>query len=116
MKNPLNKRIPQELKQDFGKYFVIFAFLVLLIGLVSGFLVASDSMLAAYDEGIDEYKVENGHITFDKEINEELMASFTQGGYVSLYELFYKNVTDDAGKKIRIYKPRNEVNLACVMK
>lgn len=116
MKNPLNKRILQELKQDFGKYFVIFAFLVLLIGLVSGFLVASDSMLAAYDEGIDEYKVENGHITFDKEINEELMASFTQGGYVSLYELFYKNVTDDAGKKIRIYKPRNEVNLACVMK
>ena len=46
MKNPLWKRLPRELKSDFGKYIVIFLFLTLTIGFVSGFLVADDSMLA----------------------------------------------------------------------
>lgn len=50
MKNPLWKRLPRELKSDFGKYIVIFLFMTLTIGFVSGFLVADDSMLAAYDE------------------------------------------------------------------
>ena len=36
MKNPLRKRLPRELKEDFGKYLVIFLFMVLLISLVSG--------------------------------------------------------------------------------
>lgn len=53
MKNPLWKRLPRELKSDFGKYIVIFLFLTLTIGFVSGFLVADDSMLAAYDEGFE---------------------------------------------------------------
>ena len=28
MRNPLNKRLPRELKHDFGKYLVIFLFMV----------------------------------------------------------------------------------------
>ena len=38
MKNPLRKRLPRELKTEFGKYLVIFLLLVATIGLVSGFL------------------------------------------------------------------------------
>ncbi|MCI5821519.1 MAG: hypothetical protein SO172_02960 [Pararoseburia sp.] len=44
MKNPLNKRFFREFKQDFGKYIVIFLFLVMLISLVSGFLIADNSV------------------------------------------------------------------------
>ena len=44
MRNPLWKRLPRELKSDFGKYIVIFLFMTLTIGFVSGFLVADDSM------------------------------------------------------------------------
>ena len=50
MKNPLRKRLPRELKTEFGKYLVIFLLLVATIGLVSGFLVADGSMLKAYNE------------------------------------------------------------------
>ena len=57
MKNPLWKRLPRELKSDFGKYIVIFLFMTLTIGFVSGFLVADDSMLAAYDEGFEKYNM-----------------------------------------------------------
>lgn len=115
MKNPLRKRIPHELKQSAGIYFVIFAFLVLLIGLVSGFLVASDSMMIAYDEGIEKYAVENGHIAFDKILPEDLKEQFESEGDVKLYELFYKNITDANDKHVRIYKNREDINIACVM-
>mgnify|MGYP000034263892 CR=1 FL=1 len=40
MKNPLNRRLPRELKSEFGKYLVIFLFFIMVISLVSGFLVA----------------------------------------------------------------------------
>lgn len=46
-KNPLNKRVPRELKQDIGKYLALLLFLTLTIGFVSGFLVAGGSMKGA---------------------------------------------------------------------
>lgn len=33
MKNPLNRRLPRELKGEMGKYMVIFLFMMLTIGL-----------------------------------------------------------------------------------
>ena len=70
MKNPLWKRLPRELKSDFGKYIVIFLFLTLTIGFVSGFLVADDSMLAVYDEGFEKYNIEHGNFTFSSKASE----------------------------------------------
>lgn len=52
MKNPLRKRIFRELKEDFSKYLVIFLFMTLTIGFISGFLVAAGSMKTAYDEAL----------------------------------------------------------------
>ena len=57
MKNPLRKRIPRELKGEFGKYLVVFLLMVLTIGFVSGFLVADGSMLKAYNESFDKYNI-----------------------------------------------------------
>ncbi len=52
MKNPLLKRLPRELIGDIGKYLAVFLFMTATIGFVSGFLVADDSMLAAYQEAL----------------------------------------------------------------
>ena len=49
MKNPLRKRLLRELKNDIGKYLVIFLFMTATIGFVSGFLVADEIMLYDYD-------------------------------------------------------------------
>ena len=54
MKNPLYKRVPRELKSDFGKYIALFLFLCLTITLVSGFLVADGSTLSAYNESFSK--------------------------------------------------------------
>ena len=37
MKNPLNKRLLRELREELGKYLVIFLLLTMTIGFVSGF-------------------------------------------------------------------------------
>lgn len=44
MRNPLWRRIPKELKEELGKYIVIFLFMVITTGMVSGFMVAGESM------------------------------------------------------------------------
>ena len=54
VKNPLRKRLPRELKQDAGKYTALFLFLTVLIGFVSGFLVADGSMKTAYDNSFTD--------------------------------------------------------------
>ena len=50
MRNPLSKRLPREIKGDLGKYLVIFFLMILSIGFISGFLVADNSMLKAYQD------------------------------------------------------------------
>ena len=44
MKNPLTKRLPRELKSEFGKYLVVFIMMAITIAFVSGFLVADGSI------------------------------------------------------------------------
>ena len=68
MKNPLRKRLLRELKNDIGKYLVIFLFMTATIGFVSGFLVADESMLYAYDESFEKYNVENGNFTPEQKL------------------------------------------------
>ena len=61
MKNPLRKRIGRELREEAGKYIALFLFLSMTIAIVSGFLVADDSMRYAYEESFQKYNVEDGH-------------------------------------------------------
>ena len=56
--NPLTRRIPRELAGDWRKYLVVFLFLVLTIGFVSGMYVANESMMRASAEGVTTYKLE----------------------------------------------------------
>ena len=61
MKNPLRKRLLRELRQEMGKYLVVFILMVATIGFVSGFLVADGSMLTAYDNSFEKYNIEDGN-------------------------------------------------------
>ena len=45
MKNPLIRRLPRELRSDFGKYTVIFVFMVIMIGFVSGMMIMAASLI-----------------------------------------------------------------------
>ena len=121
MRNPLWKRLPRELVGDIGKYLVIFLFMTATIGFVSGFLVADESMLEAYDESFEKYRIENGNFTLDSQATEEKMEELEQEG-VTIYENFYLDEPVDvdldgtSDGTMRIFKKREEVNLVCLMK
>ena len=114
-RNVLKKRFLRELKSEFGKYLVIFLFLVGAIGFVSGFLVASNSMLTAYDESFTKYKVEDGNFELGAPMEKELQTALRQEG-LSLYENYYlmEEVAETEGQ-LRIFKNRESVNLVCLM-
>jgi putative ABC transport system permease protein len=115
MRNPLLKRIPHELKEEWGKYAVIFLFLIIMISCVSGFLVASNSMLAAYDESFEKYNIEDGNFALSEQADEALLEEL-ENEKVTVYENFYiEEKTTEVDSKLRIYKNREDVDKICLM-
>ena len=100
---------------------MIFLFMTATIGFVSGFLVADESMLEAYDESFEKYRIENGNFTLDSQATEEKLEELEQEG-VTIYENFYLDEPVDvdldgtSDGTMRIFKKREEVNLVCLMK
>ena len=113
-RNPLHKRLLREMKTELGKYIVIFILLVTTIGFVSGFLVADNSMLLAYNDGFEKYNIEDGHFVTEKEMNRAQKKAVSGSGN-TLYEMFYAEEALDNGSTMRIYKERNDVNGVCLM-
>lgn len=114
MKNPLFKRLPRELKSEFGKYLVIFLLLTSTIGLVSGFLVADNSMLLAYNESFEKYHVENGNFRTSSALGEHQKETIEQEG-VQLYDLFYVEEALSNENTMRIFQNRTDVDQVCLM-
>ena len=115
MKSPLRKRIPRELKGEFGKYLVVFLLMVLTIGFVSGFLVADGSMLKAYDESFNKYNIENGNFRTAEKVYRSQWKDIEAAG-VTLYENYYIEEDLDNGSTMRFFKNREKVNKVCLMK
>ena len=74
IKNPLRKRVVRELLGDWRKYLVVFLFLVLTIGFVSGMYVANESMMSANRSGAEKYKLEYGHFELQSQADDALSA------------------------------------------
>lgn len=118
-KNPLSKRIFRELKDDFAKYIVIFLLLSLTIGLVSGFLVADNSMITAYNESFEKYNIEDGHFQTEYKLDKDTVADI-ESLDVNLYNLQYVEKSIDNGSTLRVYadsnySQRDKVDKVCLM-
>ena len=126
MKNPLWRRIPKELRDDLGKYIVIFLFMVITTGMVSGFMVAGESMKKTYDNTFDKYNVEDGHFDLSNKATDDMKAAIEDEG-VELHDMSYyelpmgrkdsdaENDTAYGVRTLRIFAPRNDVNKMCLM-
>ena len=114
MKNPLRKRIPRELKGEFGKYLVVFILMVTTIGMVSGFLVADGSMIQAYNEGFEKYNIEDGNFRTGERLYRGQREAIEEKG-VKVYENYYIEDTLTNGSTMRFFKNRTDVNKVCLM-
>lgn len=116
MKNPLTKRLPRELAKDATKYIAIFIMMVLLIAVCSGMRVGNESLKAAYYESFELYSTEDGHITFDKALPDELKESFESQMAMRLYgNMYFDEDTSETGATVRVYKQSDELNKPCLL-
>lgn len=115
MRNPFFKRLPREFKHDIIKYIIMFLFLALPIALCSGYMIGNDSMIQTYYDGINDYKLEDGHFTATNEIDENLIDEIEEEENITIYNLYYKDV-ESSSHTIRIYKisDRNDINKWCI--
>lgn len=114
MKNPLKKRLLRELRDEAGKYLVVFILLVAVIGFVSGFLVADGSMIVAYEESFEKYNIEDGHFCSENPLDERKISAIEEEN-VTLYPNFYIDAESSKGSTVRIFQNREEVNRVCLM-
>ena len=105
IKNPLIKRIPKELIGDWKKYLVVFLFLVLTIGFVSGMYVANESMITSANEGVTKYKQEDGHFELKKQADVTLLSAIETGEKADVKQYYL----DEAKKKLDKKLPKSLV-------
>ena len=115
MRNPLRKRYLRELKTEFGKYFVIFVFVLGMVGILSSYLIAGDSIEAVVTDSFEINNVEDGHFQTSELATDELIDTLEKED-LSVYENFYKNAeVDGANSTLRIYKNREDINIVGLM-
>lgn len=115
MKNPLVKRLPRELKSEAGKYIVLFVFIAGMIGIVSGFLVASGSMSKAYDETFEKYNIEDGNFELYEEASDDVIDTLEKED-LTIYQNYYvEEETKEVDSTLRIFKDRKDVDKVCIM-
>jgi len=112
--SPLNKRYIRDIKNDYGKYAVIFLLLMLTISFTSGYIIAGDSMVTAYNESFDKYNVEHGHFVTHSALSQSKKKSINGLG-VNVYDIFYTEKEAEGHGTLRIFADRDDVNLVCLM-
>lgn len=115
MKSPLRKRLPRELKSEFGKYLVVFIMMAITIAFVSGFLVADGSMIRAYDDSFQKYNIEDGYFRTKKKLTTTQKEDIEKSD-VKIYENFYIEQKLTNGSTVRFFKNRKDVDKVCLMK
>lgn len=114
MRNPLQKRIPRDLKKNFGKYLGMILILVCTISVGSSFQTTMNGCIE-YLDGIKEGNYqEDGFFEVGSELRREQLDKLTEN-HVAIYENFY--VTDNhfgEDSKVILFDEREEVDLPTI--
>jgi len=99
IKNPLRIRVLREFRIEWRKYIVIFIFLTLMIGFISGVYVANNSMLIATEEVKTSGIREDGHFILKEKADAELTEDIESGEKVNVRAYYvydaYKDISTD---------------------
>lgn len=111
MKNPLNKRVFRELKENAGKYAGIFAIIACIILVGSAFMVTFRSADYSLKKQEDECMTEDGSFDLKEKLPEKVLSYFEENN-ILIEDNFYvsdNNFKDRA--KVYIYNERKQLNL-----
>ena len=109
MRDPLNKRLPREFKNELGKYMVIFILMVFSIGLEGGYVVGDGSMIKAYEKSFEKFTIEDGNFTTRRKMT-LAQKNIVEDLGIKVFENFYVEIKDEENRTYRLYKNREEVD------
>ena len=82
---PLMRRVPRQLKNNFGKYLGMFALIAFAVAFVAGFLNGASSIGRLMDELPDRYRLEDGRVTVASPLT-DVQTEAAQQGEFSWYD------------------------------
>lgn len=121
MGSPLIRRLPRQLRSEFGKYLGIFLLLAITISLVAGFLVAASSIKAMIDDMPARYNIEDARLTTSFEVDKDDLEKVSDKAGADIVPLFsiddeikWNDKSGDAGNAgsatVRLYENRDNVD------
>lgn len=114
MRNPLNKRIPRDLKKNAIKYIGIIIILICTISIGSAFQVTLNATEEYLDKIKDGNMQEDGYIEVDYKLSEEMINLLNDEGMM-VYENFYateNNFSDSS--KVLLFNERTKVDIPVI--
>ena len=96
MKNPLKKRVPREIRDEWHKYAVIGIFLMLVIGFISGMYVSNHSMIESAENHRVDDKLEYGHFVLRDKPSEEFLKAIESGAQADVKAWFVDQAVEEA--------------------
>lgn len=93
--NPLRTRVLRELISEWKKYIVIFIFLTLMIGFISGMYVANNSLLAAAERVKSAQMREDGHFVLKDKADDDLFEDIEEGDKVNVRAYYVYDAYDE---------------------
>lgn len=114
MRNPLMKRVPRQIKENFGKYLGMFLILVCTILIGSSFLAVLEGANYTLKKVETDNKIEHGQFETVQKITEHTWDYFHDRN-IKLVENFYETVNDfDGEAKLLIFNERVDMNIPSV--
>ena len=100
MRNPLIRRIPKELKNEWHKYLVIIVFMVIMIGVISGMYVGHDSMLYSVEAGKKELVLEDGSFELEKKASKKVLDAIEKGDMADVRQYYIDKGMNEADEEV----------------
>lgn len=105
------KRVFRELKANKGRYFLIFLILAVVLTMVVENIMAAGSVNDKLDDYFKSCNAEDGEFITFMPLEEELLSELEDKG-VNIEEQFYCDIKQADDSVIRVFKNREEINLA----
>lgn len=110
----LNKRISREFKSNWIRYTGLFLLVVLSISLIVGFADSTDSIVYTVEKAADKNNLESGNFVVLDILDEETEQKIEEAGFL-LAEDFYYDADLEAGRTLRLFRERTELNRLTVV-
>lgn len=110
MNKVLRKRLPRELKSNFGRYLALILLIIMGIIIVVSMVGSADSIIRGTDDKAKQSNVQHGQFSVFVPLTDEELAKLSEGGTVIEPEFYIDMPTDD-GKVLRLFKDRERTDL-----